>query len=466
MSRTGFSFTLHSMAARLSAGFALVYLIVFTSVGCLLYQSLADELERSDAETLMGKLQVVEHFVDEARATGDLMAMKHHLDDALIGHGDLRVWLLDQSGVLTYGGDQMPIMINPKSEGRVSVRREDGLMLEGARKVIANAASLSVHEIVVGIDTRPRERLLASYRRSILWLGGAGLFAAVLLGAYATSRGLRPIKRLSSEAILIHGQSRAQRLSTRVKNSELDGLVSAFNGALDRLSAAYRHMEAFNADVAHELRTPLATLIAGTEVALSRHRSSAELRDTLAEGLEELHSMKTLVNDMLFVARADRGELALKLQSTSALKEVEHAVQFFEASLEEARLTVQVTGDAQIRCNANLVRRAIANLLSNAIKYATTDSIIGIAVETSSDEVWIRVSNQGDTVPPSVLEQMFTRFFRADTARALRGESHGLGLAIVKAIAQMHGGAVAATSVSHKTAVGFSLRLSDVVDVV
>ena len=64
MSRTGFSVTLHPMAARLSAGFALVYLIVFTSVGCLLYQSLADELERSDAETLMGKLQVVEHFVD------------------------------------------------------------------------------------------------------------------------------------------------------------------------------------------------------------------------------------------------------------------------------------------------------------------------------------------------------------------------------------------------------------------
>lgn len=466
MSRKAVSVTLHSMAARLSAGFAVVYLIVFVSVGCLLYQSLADELQRSDAATLMGKLQVVEHFVDEARVTGDLMTMKHHLDDALIGHGDLRVWLLDQSGKLTYGGDQMPIMIDLKNDGRVSIRREDGLMLEGARKVIANAASLSVHEIVVGIDTRPRERLLASFRRSIFWLGGAGLIAAVLLGAYATSRGLRPIKRLSNEAMLINAQSRDQRLSTRLKNSELDGLVAAFNGALDRLSAAYRHMEAFNADVAHELRTPLATLIAGTEVALSRHRSSAELRDTLAEGLEELHSMKTLVNDMLFVARADRGELALELQSTSALKEVEHAVQYFEASLEEARLTVQVTGDAQVRCNASLVRRAVANLLSNAMKYATTESIIGIAIETSFDEVWIRVSNQGDTVPLNVLDQMFTRFFRADAARALRGESHGLGLSIVKAIAQMHGGKVAATSEVNKTIVGFSLHSSDSMKVV
>jgi two-component system heavy metal sensor histidine kinase CusS len=466
MSRKGFSFTLHSMAARLSAGFAVVYLIVFVSVGCLLYKSLADELKRSDAETLQGKLQVVEHLIEEARTTGDLIALKHHLDDALIGHGDLRVWLLDPSGKLTYGGDQMPIMIDPKGDGHVSVRREDGLMLEGARKVIANATSLSVHEIVVGIDTRPRERLLASYRRSIFWLGGAGLIAAVLLGAYATSRGLRPIKRLSNEAMLINAQSSDQRLSTRVKNSELDGLVVAFNGALDRLSAAYRHMEAFNADVAHELRTPLATLIAGTEVALSRERTSNELRDTLGEGLEELQSMKTLVNDMLFVARADRGELALELQSTSALKEVEHAVQYFEASLEEARLTVQVTGDAQVRCNANLVRRAVANLLSNAIKYAAVESIIGIAIETSSDQVWITVLNRGDVVPPDVLDQMFTRFFRADKARALRGESHGLGLSIVKAIAQMHGGAVAATSDSDHTVVGFSLRLRHVVDIV
>ena len=459
MTLKGFSFTLHSMAARLSLGFAIVYLIVFVSVGFLLYRSLADELKRSDAETLRGKVQVVEHLVDEAAITGDLVALRHHLDDALIGHGELRVWLLDDRGQLTYGGDQLPIMVDSKADGRVLVRREDGVMLDGARKLVANATSLSVHEIVVGIDTRPRQRLLATYLRSIAWTGGIGLIAAVLLGAYAAWRGLRPIARLSREAMLIDAHTHGQRLSTGVADSELQGLVFAFNGALDRMQLAYQHMEAFNADVAHELRTPLATLISGTEVALSRERSNDELRGTLAEGLEELQSMKILVNDMLFVARADQGELAQQLQLTSMSQEVEHVIEFFDASLEEADLSVLVTGDANVLCNPSLIRRAVANLLSNAIKHAGSKSTITVAIENAATSLWIRVVNQGTIVPASVLDQMFTRFFRADAARASLGDSNGLGLSIVKAIALMHGGNVCATSESGITSVGFSLRI-------
>jgi two-component system heavy metal sensor histidine kinase CusS len=94
---------------------------------------------------------------------------------------------------------------------------------------------------------------------------------------------------------------------------ELEDLTVAFNGALGRLEDAWQQLEGFNADVAHELRTPLANLIGGTQVALSRPRSAAEFQETLQSNLEELERLRSIVNDMLFLARADQGEAATGL---------------------------------------------------------------------------------------------------------------------------------------------------------
>jgi two-component system heavy metal sensor histidine kinase CusS len=87
-------------------------------------------------------------------------------------------------------------------------------------------------------------------------------------------------------------------------------LADAFNGALERIEQAYTQLEAFNADVAHELRTPLANLIGETQVALARERSAGEFKDVLQSNLEELDRIRSIVNDMLFLARSDQGEAA------------------------------------------------------------------------------------------------------------------------------------------------------------
>ncbi|WP_284695287.1 histidine kinase dimerization/phospho-acceptor domain-containing protein, partial [Escherichia coli] len=99
-------------------------------------------------------------------------------------------------------------------------------------------------------------------------------------------------------------------------SAELEDLVDSFNRALDRVQSAYEHLEAFSADVAHELRTPLTTMISATEVELARERTVAELRDTLSGNLESLHQLTTMVNDMLFLARADQGGTAQTLAVT------------------------------------------------------------------------------------------------------------------------------------------------------
>ena len=451
-------FGVRSITARLVAGFAAAYILVLVPVAVFQYRSLSDELHRSDAETLRGKLKVVEHIVGETAVTDDVSSLKHHLDDALIGHDDLSVWLFDSGGRLLYGASAMPTVRAGKIDGQVSIERADGVVLDGVRRRWARGDADIVREGLIGLDTRPRQRLLALQGQSIAWIGGAGLLVAILLGTVVAAHGLRPIRRLSREASKINAGSPTQRLSRPTDNAELEGLVSAFNGVLDRMSAIYRQMEAFNADVAHELRTPLANLISGFELAVSGDRSPTEIRDAMADGLEELQSMKTLINDMLFVARADEGERATDRQAMSLAAEVQGTVEYFDASLEERKLSVRVDDDATVQGNVRLVRRAVANLLSNAIKFASEDSAIVVFIEAQDREVWVKVSNRGPRVPQDVLDRMFVRFFRGDPSRAATGESHGLGLAIVKAIAQMHDGDVSAESVGDTTIVGFSIR--------
>jgi two-component system heavy metal sensor histidine kinase CusS len=264
----------------------------------------------------------------------------------------------------------------------------------------------------------------------------------LLLSAAAAWRGLAPVKRLSRQAARITPRSLTTRLSPDRVESELVGLVHAFNGVLDRLETAYRQMEAFNADAAHELRTPLATLISGTQVMLSAPRSAAELQHTLASNLEDLEQLNHLVDDMLFLARSDRGAKADRLQAADLGAQADLAVDFCEPLLEDAGLRTARTGTASVLCDPGLLRRAIVNLLTNAIKHTARGGTVRIDIEASHGRARLSLLNPGMPIAPEVAARMFDRFYRADEAREGSGESHGLGLAIVKAIARMHDGSV------------------------
>ena len=234
--------------------------------------------------------------------------------------------------------------------------------------------------------------------------------------------------------------------------------MRSFNRTLERLQAAYQQMEGFNADVAHELRTPLATLINGAQVMLSSPRNAAELRDALESNLEELEDLKKLVNDMLFLARADRGELAADLAPVSLAAEARRVAEYYEATLDEHGVRLRCEGDATVAANPGLVRRALANLISNAIKATPAGHDIVLRCSASPAGARVEVRNPGPPIPPADLPRIFDRFFRSGQARAPRSEGHGLGLAIVRAIARMHGGDVDAVSDLHGTVVGITLR--------
>ena len=444
-----------SIGLRLTMALGAIALVVFTVAGVLLYRALVQELQRAAHDELLGKIEVVKHFVEEARVTRDLVGLRHHLDDLLIGHRDLRVWLEAADGSAVYGGQPPKVIGTLNQPGHLRVLRRDGVVMDALDATLANTEPLAVVRARVATETRPRDQLLASYRIALLAVGVFGVLLTVVLSALATWRGLAPVKRLSAEATNITPHSMAIRLSDTHVDDEVSGLVDAFNGVLDRLEGAYQQMEAFNADVAHELRTPLATLINGTQIMLSAERSNHELRDTLGSNLEELDQLNAIVNNMLFLARADQGDRAQDIEEIDLGTEADKTIQYSQALLEDAGLRAVREGSVKAHCNIALVRRALVNLLSNAIKNTERGRTITVSVETGPGAARLSVLNPGEPISGDDAARMFDRFFRADEARARSGESHGLGLAIVRAIARMHGGSVFVESGAAGNRVGF-----------
>jgi two-component system heavy metal sensor histidine kinase CusS len=266
---------------------------------------------------------------------------------------------------------------------------------------------------------------------------------------------------LSQEAGELSPKNLSQRLRLSALPTELSNLGASFNGALDRLEAAYQQLEEFNADVTHELRTPLANLIGQTQVALSRERSAPQLVEVLQSNLEELERLRGIVNDMLFLARADQGERASRLTSVSIAAEVNKTVEFLDFIMDEADVKVRVQGDANAQIETSLFRRAVTNLLHNAIQHSKAKSEIVVDVSNGNDGVRIAVSNPGEAIPKEHLPRLFDRFYRVDSARHNSTESHGLGLSIVKAIATMHNGSVFASSHDGINIIGFSVMTAE-----
>jgi two-component system heavy metal sensor histidine kinase CusS len=287
------------------------------------------------------------------------------------------------------------------------------------------------------------------------------LLAGVMVWAgsrWHVRRALRPLNDLATQTRAISARRLDQRLALADPAEELLPWVEQFNALMARLEGAVAQLEGFNADVAHELRTPLAALIGHTEVALSRERPADELRDTLLSNLEEAQRLAALVNDMLFLSQADRGATARRGRTASLAELAAQVVEFHEALLEEAGLTVRIEGDAQAAVDEPLVKRAVANLLGNAIRYAQSGSCVVVCIAPdAAEQVRVEVRNAGEPIAPQHLERLFDRFFRVDAARPDSQSHHGLGLAIVAAIARMHAGRPLAASEGGTTCVGFTL---------
>ena len=453
-----------SITTRLVVMFALAALATFSLIGAALYSVLERELTRHQDDDLNTNLQNIRYSIERVGDPERWTRVQAKLDTLTPSDGRVRFWVLGDDPRFEYGkGLEAFERIEQGADGRgtISLPQSGGHRYRTLATRIEPLGERPAVRLIVGVDVAPFEQTLHAFLTALVLLSLSAVALVMLLGYWIAGVGLRPLQRLSNEAQALRPNALAQRLQGSQLPVELSDLASAFNGALDRLEAAYQQLEAFNADVAHELRTPLANLIGGTQVALARPRAAPELRDALQSNLEELERLRSIVNDMLFLARADQGEAAVGLAEVVVAQEVEKTIEFFEFVLDESMTAVQIEGETQVRATLNvaLFRRALSNLLQNAIEHSVPGSRLAVRIARQSDAVWIGVSNPGSTIGAAHLPRLFDRFYRVDASRHDDGihRGHGLGLAIVKAVANMHGGAVSAVSADGVTTVAFSV---------
>jgi two-component system heavy metal sensor histidine kinase CusS len=452
-----------SLKARLVVLYAVAAAVTFALTGMALYGVLDRQLDRIQQDALRTTAQEVSYSLTRSNDPERWGRFKTKLDTLTPVDGSLRFWVLSDDPAYEYGkglADISSLERHPDGMGRITLPDREDALRTLTVTVDPSQARPQVR-LIVGMDSAPYAHTLRYFLWAMAGLSLTAILLVALLGFWVTRLGLRPLNRLSAEARALRPSALSQRLSMAELPVELEDLATSFNGALARLEGAYNQLEAFNADVAHELRTPVTNLIGQTQVALSRRRSSDDLQEVLQSNLEELDRLRAMINDMLFLARADQGEAATGRIHAVLADEVNKTAEFFEFLLDESGMRVRIDGDreASALIDTALFRRAVTNLLQNAIQYSSAGAEIAVGIQRRGEMLEVAVSNAGPPIAPEHLPHLFPRFYRVDAARRGDGaeHSHGLGLAIVKAVAAMHGGTVSASSEDGMTRVAFSV---------
>jgi len=288
--------------------------------------------------------------------------------------------------------------------------------------------------------------------------GGLGLLIAVFL---SISLG-RPIRELTQAA----RQIRAGNLSQRVKvhgGDEIGLLAETFNQMAEALEKAEQTRRTMTADIAHELRNPLAIQRAHLEALIDGvYPLSVASLQTI---LEQNHLLTRLVEDLRTLALAESGQLSLEKTVVGVKKLITRIIDTFQAQATERQIRLSLPdwskdGIALLEVSGDPIRleQILGNLLSNALRYTPTGGEIKIGVEDVGEQVKIMVKDSGPGIPEADLPYIFERFYRADRSRSRSEGGSGLGLTIARNLAVAHGGWLEAANSSQVGAV-FTLTL-------
>jgi two-component system heavy metal sensor histidine kinase CusS len=219
---------------------------------------------------------------------------------------------------------------------------------------------------------------------------------------------------------------------------ELQPLAIAFDDMLERLDDSFTRLSQFSADLAHELRTPIANMMGEAQVALTRDRTADEYRETIESTIAECERLSRIVDNLLFVARADAAREPIARKRLDARNAVEKIAAFYQTIADDRHVTISCNGEGQIYADPDLFERTVGNLIDNALRFTPENGSIQITLSEHDADFEVAVNDTGCGIAPEHLPRVFDRFYRAESSRGSDGA--GLGLALVKSIMDLHGG--------------------------
>jgi two-component system OmpR family sensor kinase/two-component system sensor histidine kinase BaeS len=304
------------------------------------------------------------------------------------------------------------------------------------------------------------------FRNALDWRGPVSAllaFCAILLGAatFFSRRVTRPLTRLTRAARTMAGGD----LNVRVESSavrEIDDLAGAFNTMATSLSDADRQRRQMTADVAHELRTPLAIIrgrLEGMQDGI--YSPSPEQITTL---LNETALLERLIEDLRLLALVDTGQLPLHKESISPTFLLESVGRSFAEQARSLGVELRVAdlpALPEVEADPQRISQVLGNLIANSLRHTPAGGTVLLNASRGVDAVYVSVSDTGSGIAPEDLPHIFDRFYRADAARTRTGGGAGLGLAIARRLIEAHHGTIRAESAPGQgTVITFFLPLS------
>ena len=430
-----------SLSSRLALLFAACTAVVSLLAGVLFNRASDAHFIELDQQLLDSKLIAMRSALQGANDFRQFSERKAQLQDELNHQPDLALRINGPDGQTWFDSTTLLPTAMPMAEGTHSLQNADNAYR--AYSAALEPGNPQSAQLTLMLDITHHQHFLQRMQHLIWLTVGLSALATALLGAWAARSGLRPLRRMSEVAAGVSASSLTQRLPQEQMPAELADLARTFNDMLGRLDDSFQRLSAFSADIAHELRTPLSNLLTHTQVTLTRPRALEDYREALHSNLEELQWMAQLVNDMLYLAKADHGLLTPKREALELADETDILLEFYAPLAEDARISLTREGNAHLKGDRNMLRRALSNLLDNALRFTPAGGEVRVRISDGATGLNLSIENNGEGIAAELLPRLFDRFYRADPARREGSSEHaGLGLAITQSIIRAHGGQI------------------------
>lgn len=298
------------------------------------------------------------------------------------------------------------------------------------------AGAILVGESLVGLEST------LSRLRLIYAVGAASVLLFGLAGGWFLARlGLRPVARVTQTAReIVNAEDLSHRVPYTGPADEVGTLATTFNEMLNRLQSLFESQRRFLAEAAHELRTPLASMLGNVDLLATFGDDPTRRRETVSALQRTGRHVSRLLDDLLLLAQAEAGWHLASFEPVAIddlLMEVYEAAMLTHGNV---ALKIERCEPASVRGDPDRLRQVFMNLIDNALKYSPPGNVVSISLWNEDDKVKVKVSDHGSGIPEELLPLIFQPFFRGSGNKHIPGA--GLGLAIVHWIVREHGGDV------------------------
>jgi len=447
-----------SITTRLTLFYTVATTLLLVLIVVSLYWVMTNLLYQSEHQLLSDEVDILENIVEKKRYNISDLNQKIKeippiLDSSVYDHyirivNDKRQIITETDNMTNYlqGAD---FLNQPAQKTKTSVwwkASDETHYLLMQSPVLLDRDGKDPWVIQIALDVSFQRDIIKKYRSKLMAGLFIGTFCALFIGYGIARRSLRRLNELTETTKTITVTSLHKRIDPTLWPNELRALRMSFNQMLDRIEDSFSRLTQLSGDLAHELRIPINNLIMETGVVLSRALSINEYKNTLESNLEEANRISQIIENLLFLARAENPNLDIQKNYIYIEEEISIVLDFYQALIDEKNINVSYSGSGIILANSNMFRRLFSNLLSNALKYTSSGGFISFEIKNNSDTLKVIFRDTGCGISNEHLPKIFNRFYRVDNARSSIQGGTGLGLAIVKSIVDLHQGFIEVSS--------------------